>query len=297
MICSGLLRDLSQLCSPRAFEHVLGRRGRTLPDVHIDVRAHRPRGLTPRRDAGLYAYERVLERAGLGPVAGVDEAGRGACAGPLVVGGGRPGAGAPCRLEGLADIQTAHRGSTGTAVRRDHGYGHGVVCADRVEGRDRPDRPAPMQHRGDAEGPGRSEHGARLRTHRRVPGARPGRAGPAGTQGRPGGRMRRRRLDRREGDPRPDHEGAARAVSRLRVRACTRAMSQRHTLRRSKNTAHAPNTGFRSSTWRERRMERPMRLRGSRNHGRRGCSCHWGNRLGRVRVRRHRRPGGRRLSR
>lgn len=37
-----------------------------------------------RRDAGLYGYERALWRVGLSPVAGVDEAGRGACAGPLV---------------------------------------------------------------------------------------------------------------------------------------------------------------------------------------------------------------------
>ncbi|MGJ9414022.1 ribonuclease HII [Aeromicrobium sp. CF4.19] len=41
-------------------------------------------GRTVRRDAGLYGYERALERRGLHPVAGVDEAGRGACAGPLV---------------------------------------------------------------------------------------------------------------------------------------------------------------------------------------------------------------------
>lgn len=33
---------------------------------------------------GPYGYERALYRAGLGPVAGADEAGRGACAGPLV---------------------------------------------------------------------------------------------------------------------------------------------------------------------------------------------------------------------
>lgn len=33
---------------------------------------------------GAYGYERALHRAGLGPVAGADEAGRGACAGPLV---------------------------------------------------------------------------------------------------------------------------------------------------------------------------------------------------------------------
>ncbi|HLJ98929.1 MAG TPA: ribonuclease HII [Streptosporangiaceae bacterium] len=42
-------------------------------------------GFTPRRDAGLAAYETVLAKAGFAPVAGIDEAGRGACAGPLVV--------------------------------------------------------------------------------------------------------------------------------------------------------------------------------------------------------------------
>lgn len=41
-------------------------------------------GLRP--GPGLYGYERALNRAGLGPVAGADEAGRGACAGPLVAG-------------------------------------------------------------------------------------------------------------------------------------------------------------------------------------------------------------------
>jgi ribonuclease HII len=43
-----------------------------------------PRGNTVRKDAGLYGYERALRRVGLAPIAGVDEAGRGACAGPLV---------------------------------------------------------------------------------------------------------------------------------------------------------------------------------------------------------------------
>lgn len=38
-----------------------------------------------RRAAGLRTFEAALYRSGLGPVAGVDEAGRGACAGPLVV--------------------------------------------------------------------------------------------------------------------------------------------------------------------------------------------------------------------
>lgn len=39
---------------------------------------------TIRRDAGIYGYERALGRSGFARVAGADEAGRGACAGPLV---------------------------------------------------------------------------------------------------------------------------------------------------------------------------------------------------------------------
>ncbi|GAA1522356.1 ribonuclease HII [Sphaerisporangium rubeum] len=46
---------------------------------------YRPRPSIVRRDSGLYAYERALARRGFSPIAGVDEAGRGACAGPLVV--------------------------------------------------------------------------------------------------------------------------------------------------------------------------------------------------------------------
>lgn len=42
------------------------------------------RGATVRKDAGLYGYERALRRGGFATIAGVDEAGRGACAGPLV---------------------------------------------------------------------------------------------------------------------------------------------------------------------------------------------------------------------
>lgn len=45
-----------------------------------------PKGTTIRRDAGIYGYERALRRHGIEPIAGVDEAGRGACAGPLVAG-------------------------------------------------------------------------------------------------------------------------------------------------------------------------------------------------------------------
>lgn len=56
-----------------------------------------------RRDAGLYGYERALWRAGLSPVAGVDEAGRGACAGPLVAGAAVLPEGKRGVVPGLAD--------------------------------------------------------------------------------------------------------------------------------------------------------------------------------------------------
>ena len=60
-------------------------------------------GYTPRRSAGLAAYENVLARAGLAPVAGIDEAGRGACAGPLVVAAVVLDRAATKKLPGLAD--------------------------------------------------------------------------------------------------------------------------------------------------------------------------------------------------
>ena len=62
-----------------------------------------PRGSTIRRDAGLYGYERALRRAGMTPVAGVDEAGRGACAGPLVAAAAILPEGRRGEIEELAD--------------------------------------------------------------------------------------------------------------------------------------------------------------------------------------------------
>jgi ribonuclease HII len=55
------------------------------PVAPVWTRHPRYPAYTPRRDGGLGAYETVLARAGFAPVAGIDEAGRGACAGPLVV--------------------------------------------------------------------------------------------------------------------------------------------------------------------------------------------------------------------
>ena len=75
-----------------------------------------PGRVVVRRDAGLYGYERALARVGLAPVAGVDEAGRGACAGPLVVAACvlRPADAAA--LEGLTDSKLL------TPARREHFY-------------------------------------------------------------------------------------------------------------------------------------------------------------------------------
>lgn len=72
----------------------------------------RPRPSVVRRDSGLYGYERALDRRGLGPVAGVDEAGRGACAGPLVVAAVVLGG----RIDGLGDSKLL------TASRRESLY-------------------------------------------------------------------------------------------------------------------------------------------------------------------------------
>jgi len=64
---------------------------------------HVPRPTTVRRDAGLWGYERALTRAGFAPVAGADEAGRGACAGPLVVAAVVLPEGRRGQVPGLAD--------------------------------------------------------------------------------------------------------------------------------------------------------------------------------------------------
>jgi ribonuclease HII len=69
-----------------------------------------------RRRSGIYSAERALAGAGLGPVAGVDEAGRGACAGPLVVAAAILPAGRRGRVEGLADSKAL------TATRREQVY-------------------------------------------------------------------------------------------------------------------------------------------------------------------------------
>jgi ribonuclease HII len=80
------------------------------------------KGATIRRDAGLYGYERALVRAELTPVAGVDEAGRGACAGPLVAGAVVLPEGRRGEIPGLADSKLL------TPARREQ-------CYDRIVAR------------------------------------------------------------------------------------------------------------------------------------------------------------------
>ena len=59
-----------------------------------------------RKSAGLRTIEAALYRSGLGPVAGVDEVGRGACAGPLVVASCVLG---PNKLESLAALDDSKK--------------------------------------------------------------------------------------------------------------------------------------------------------------------------------------------
>jgi ribonuclease HII len=89
----------------------------------VAVLPERHPGYTPRRVAGLTAYERALARAGLSPVAGIDEAGRGACAGPLVVAAVAFEQRKLAGLRGVADSKAL------TAAAREEAYAEVVAAA------------------------------------------------------------------------------------------------------------------------------------------------------------------------
>ncbi len=89
----------------------------------MDRAVQRHPGYTPRRGCGLTGYERVLARAGLAPVAGIDEAGRGACAGPLVVAAVTLDPRRRSDLTGVADSKAL------TAAAREAAYQDIVACA------------------------------------------------------------------------------------------------------------------------------------------------------------------------
>lgn len=87
------------------------------------------------RRSGTWTLQSTLDRYGLGPVAGVDEAGRGACAGPLVIAACVLRPGDAKRLDGLTDSKLL------TAAAREHYFAlitrwaadHAVVVVDPVE--------------------------------------------------------------------------------------------------------------------------------------------------------------------
>lgn len=76
----------------------------------------RPPRVVLRRDSGTWGLQSALDRRGLGPVAGVDEAGRGACAGPLVIASCVLRTGDAARFAGLTDSKLL------TAAARDRMY-------------------------------------------------------------------------------------------------------------------------------------------------------------------------------
>jgi ribonuclease HII len=76
-----------------------------------------------RREAGLYALERALQRRGFRNVAGADEAGRGACAGPLVAAAAILPEGRRGEIDGLADSKLL------TPAARERVYAEVVVRA------------------------------------------------------------------------------------------------------------------------------------------------------------------------
>ena len=158
-----------------------------------------------RKSAGLRTLESALYRGGLGPVAGVDEVGRGACAGPLVVAACVLG---PNRLESLAALDDSKKLNerererlfpADPALRA--GLPRGVHP---VEG-GRSARRARRQHRGHAAGRRRAAAATRVRAHRRIPGAGAADAVAAGDRRRRGGRVYRGGERAGEGQPRPAH--------------------------------------------------------------------------------------------
>jgi len=94
-------------------------------------------GYTPRRDGGLAAYETVLGRAGFAPVAGIDEAGRGACAGPLVVAAVVLDPASIRRMPGLADSKLltpqAREDAYAEVLRRAIDWHVVVIGADQID--------------------------------------------------------------------------------------------------------------------------------------------------------------------
>lgn len=99
----------------------------------------RPSRAVVRRDAGLWAFEGTLHRRGFPRVAGADEAGRGACAGPLVVAACVLPAGRRGQVPGLADSKlltpTARERVYREVVARAEAWSAIVIPAGQVDAR------------------------------------------------------------------------------------------------------------------------------------------------------------------
>lgn len=98
------------------------------------MRAPRP---VVRSENGLWALERVLQRSGFRHVAGADEAGRGACAGPLVVAAVVLPEGKRGEIPGLADskllTESAREQAYDQVVRRALSWSVVVVPSTEVD--------------------------------------------------------------------------------------------------------------------------------------------------------------------
>jgi ribonuclease HII len=92
-----------------------------------------------RREAGIFALERALQRRGFAAVAGADEAGRGACAGPLVVAAAILPANRRGEVPELADSKlltaAARERVYGEVVARAQSYAVVVIPAEEVDRR------------------------------------------------------------------------------------------------------------------------------------------------------------------
>ena len=90
-----------------------------------------------RSENGLWAFERVLQRSGFPLVAGADEAGRGACAGPLVTAAVVLPAGRRGEVPGLADskllTEAAREAAYEEVVRRALAWSVVVVPSTEVD--------------------------------------------------------------------------------------------------------------------------------------------------------------------
>ncbi len=92
-----------------------------------------------RREAGLFALERALQRRGFAVVAGADEAGRGACAGPLVAAAAILPATRRGEVPGLADSKLltpqARERVYAEVVARAQAYAAVIIPAEEVDRR------------------------------------------------------------------------------------------------------------------------------------------------------------------